>query len=258
MQKEIVTVLISQEHLPLIKDWCEHHLNQGWNRITIYDNCGSRSSTRSTTVYRMGHPQTNKISKNGIPYPTSSRFLTDDDSHQELIEELKDLPVEIIRWNYDINGVIYHNQVEAYVDFIKRKRDSVEWAAFIDADEYLCCGEGCKWDEILEIADKEDIPRIILSGVSFQHRVNMKGSIINRLDLKCIGTQLQSNKNIINLKNVVTADVHWEWKFKHSEKYIIPNIYQFYYKHYNRSNFQYRYVISDRSLKCKISEGINI
>ncbi|MGV0153078.1 hypothetical protein ACSW29_07050 [Rhodococcus sp. GB-02] len=44
----------------------------------------------------------------------------------------------IIDWQpRDAESRIAHGQVEAYVDYVRRYRDTVAWAALIDADEYL-------------------------------------------------------------------------------------------------------------------------
>lgn len=233
MRRVVVAVLIAQEHLPFIRDWCNHHLVQGWDHIHLYDNTGSRGSARRSSVFQKGVLQRSRSDKRGLPYPAATRHLDDETASALLVEAVRDLPVTIHPWKPVVNGIVMHHQAEAYADFIRRHRGRQPelWAAFIDADEYLDRAPGHEWDDLLRLAEQSDAARIQLSGIRYESRIDHSGTL-RQPPLRCCGLQSQGNKNIVAIDHALTADIHWGWT-THNNRMILPDVSQFHFKHYN-------------------------
>lgn len=160
--RTVVAILLPREHLPFVRDWCIHHIEQGWN-VVLYDNTGSVGSTRPTSSFNVERWHGRDVDKRGNNYGTHTADLTDAKAKTALLYEVRDLPVTVVDWQpRDEKVRIVHGQVEAYIDYIVRFRDTVSWAAFIDADEYLQCAPALTWDELLLSATEQDCSRILL------------------------------------------------------------------------------------------------
>lgn len=246
-KRSVVAVLLPREHLPFIRNWCEHHISQGWS-ICLYNNNGSQGSCRKSSIYASGEMQKTKIDKRGHNYGVYTKHLKDDDVSVALVNELKGLPVEIITWQpKNANGIILHGQVEAYVDFIVRNRGTVEWASFIDADEYLYAGPGMNWDDLLDEVSMYQCNRIMLNGVIYENRWTLKGKPILLSSLKCLGKQEAGNKNIVRISEVRRADIHWNWDMYDNNRVAIADPHQFRFNHYRENKHSISLKITDKT-----------
>lgn len=223
MRISIMAVLIAQEHLPFIRDWCIYHLNEGFDEITLYDNTGSIGSNRKSSIFSVGKLQKSKISKGDIPYPSQ---LSDIEAKKELKNILSDLPVNIVDWQPKNNkGEIVHGQVEGYVDYIKKNKNRVDWTAFIDADEYLRSENNYFYKELCKYVESKKTYRIILQGIKCKHRCISKTR-------ESFGFQRQRAKNLVKIKEVKAADIHWRWELT-NPKWFKPDTHLFWFDHYN-------------------------
>lgn len=258
MSKAIVAVLLPREHLPFIRHWCQYHIDQGWDDIYLYDNTGSTGSTRQSSIFSEGHLQSYQLDKRGNHYGNYTHGLSDKEVQSLFYKELEDIPISIIPWQPKNNkGEIIHGQVEAYVDFIRNYSHNVDWAAFIDADEYLYKGNGLRWVELLNKSSQLNCSRIVLSGVSYESRWDKNGSPKNLEDLKCIEEQNQGYKNIVVPSEVVRADIHFNWKMR-NDIHIDANIHQYGFKHYNKSSESLNLMVSQNRPYPNLDESIEI
>lgn len=237
-RKAVVAVLLPREHLPFIREWCLHHLAQGWE-IYLYDNTGSTGSTRLSSVFKIGTLQKSGTDKRGVNYFNYTKHLSDEDVSLKMRELLSDLDVTIITWHpTNDEGHIIHGQVEAYVDFIRHYKNEINWAAFIDADEYLSAGTGMSWDSLIARAQTSNHYRVMINGVVYESRWTQDGEPQPLSVLRCGGEQLTSDgytgcKNIVRLDKVIAADIHWFWRIE-NENYTVAaaDTAQYYFKHY--------------------------
>ncbi|OYD66535.1 glycosyltransferase family 92 protein [Rhodococcus sp. OK302] len=231
-KRTVVAVLLPREHLPFIRDWCLHHIKQGWE-IALYDNTGSVGSTRRTSAFSLNRWHGRNEDKRGNSYGKFTETLTDREVQEALRDELRDLPVTIFEWQpRDREGRIVHGQVEAYVDYITKFRDTVTWTAFIDADEYLQCAPGLDWDDLLHRAAEQECHRVLLDALAYESRWTPSGRPRELQRLKCIGLQTNGCKNIIKLREASRADVHWLWKTTEPDTLIRPDRALYSFHHY--------------------------
>jgi hypothetical protein len=230
--KAVVAVLLPREHLPFIREWCLHHISDGW-RVFLYDNTGSVASTRKTSSFYHGNPQQNRTDKRGNPYGEYTRDLSDADVQQELKREIAGLDVTVVAWQpEDTRGRIVHGQVEAYVDFIRNHGDRFSWAAFIDADEYLQAAPGYEWDNALRFLENKGYHRLRLDGVIYESRWDRDGQPRPLEALRCCGHQQGGYKNIVRPERTIMADIHWGWRMEGSNRFVSADPFQFHFKHY--------------------------
>ncbi|WP_448951450.1 glycosyltransferase family 92 protein [Labrys neptuniae] len=238
IRKAVVAVLLAREHLPFIRGWVTHHLAQGWE-VFLYDNTGSQGSSRKSSVFSSGVLQSEGRDKRGNRYLAYTRHLSDTHVIQALRYELADLPVTIKAWRpLDENGVHVHGQVEAYVDFIQTYRNSIDWAVFVDADEYLEAAAGWNWQDLIEEVEAKDCFRIHLGGHHYESRWSADGHPRPLDELSHCGLQIMNGKsiggkNLVKLSKVIRADIHWNWVMSGVNKCAIPNLIHYYFKHYN-------------------------
>jgi hypothetical protein len=239
IRKALVAVLLPREHLPFIREWCLHHLAQGW-KVFIYDNTGSLGSARATSVFKLGHLQQQSVDKRGNSYGRFTSELTDEEVSQAMKTELEGLDVEVVPWQpRDGTGRILHGQVEAYVHFIRERGSDFRWAAFIDADEYLDTAEGLAWDSLLEELEGMGCCRLMLGGHVYESRWTADGRPRNLDDLACCGLQVARNKNIVRPDKTIMADIHWGWRMEGSNQYATIDPLQFYFRHYMGDQLRY-------------------
>lgn len=231
-RKAVVPVLLAREHLPFIREWCEHHLNLGWCPV-LYDNTGSQGSCRQTDIYRSGIFQQQHKDKRGVFYGRLTDEVSDQVISQQLQKELSDLPVIIKRWApQGPDGRIVYGQVEAYVDFLRTMGHLYDWAAFIDADEYLECGQGLSWEHLLSLAESVQCHRLLLGGVCYESRRDPSGHPLALETLQCAGSQYQRVKNIVRVQEVLRADVHWNWTMSGENLCARLDSHQFRFRHH--------------------------
>lgn len=234
IQKTVVAVLMPREHLPFIRQWCQHHLDQGW-RIFLYDNTGSQGSTRATSSFTSGRHQTEQTDKRGNRYGRHTEAMSDAEVQAAFRQEIAGLDVTMVPWQPldPSSGRIVHGQVEAYVDFIRNHAEGVEWAAFIDADEYLHSGPGFDWDALLEEAGHRACHRIMIEGIIYESRWSPEGAPRPMTSLACSGAQSGGQKNIVRPSMTLRADIHWGWQMRDGNEHATPDIIQYHFRHYN-------------------------
>ncbi len=234
-RRAVVAVLLPREHLPFIRDWCLHHIEQGWE-VVLYDNTGSVGSTRKTSAFSLNRWHGRSEDKRGNSYGAFTRSMSDSEVQVAFRKELHDLPVTIVDWQpRDADGRIVHGQVEAYVDYVSRYRDTVTWAAFIDADEYLQHAPGLDWEVLLAGVTQAGSHRVVLDALVYESRWTRDGQLRDVEELKCLGLQSHGCKNILELSEILRADVHWGWKTSEPDSLVRPDRSLYYFRHYRGS-----------------------
>lgn len=213
IRKAVVAVMLAREHLPFIEGWCEHHLAQGFT-VHLYDNTGSTGSARRTSSFAQKPWVRERTDKRKRPYGRYTELMTDEEVSRALSIKLARLQgVTVERWQPVVDGRIVHGQVEAYADFIRRFRGEIDWAAFIDCDEYLEARGGWGWDELLAKADESGRVRIL--GDSWECRWNEDGTPRHINELRLVEPQGTGGvKNLVKLSEVEWADLHSYWQLR--------------------------------------------
>ncbi len=247
----VVAVLISQDNLPHIRRWCEYHLNIGFESICLYDNTGSVCSSRKSSVFRSGKYQGERKDKRNLLYPVD---YSDSESSFILKDCLSDLPVRIIDWHpRDKEGRLIHGQVEAYSDYIRKNRGLVDWAAFIDIDEYLDFAVGWSYKELFLYCDKLLINRIFLCG-----KIHNSLKIFSQKVYLKTPPYPYAYKNIVKIRDVLRADIHFYWDLVNM-KCFSPSADQYWFNHFNSvEGKKFRGKISYEVDKMGIDESIPI
>ncbi|MDI9917887.1 hypothetical protein [Rhodococcus sp. IEGM 1379] len=187
-------------------------------------NTDSVGSTRETSAFSVAHLHGRNEDKRGNSYGEFTEALTDREVQDALRHELRDLPVAIFEWQpRDSESRVVHGQVEAYVDYITKLRDTVPWTAFIDSDEYLQCAPELDWDDLLHRASEQYCHRILLDALTYEPRWTKGGQPRDIETLNCLGLQEFGSKNILRLPQVLKADIHWNRKTAGADTLIRPN-----------------------------------
>lgn len=254
----IVAVILPREHLPYIRQWCLHHLAQGWS-IHLYNNQGSTGSLRKSSQFAGGNFQRKQVDKRGHAYGRHTEHLSDAEVLEAFRDEIAGLGVTLTEWQpRAADGRIVHGQVEAYVDFIRRERENVDWAAFIDADEYLRHAPGLGWDEILTSMARRSCHRLVLGGVTYESRWSSGGEPRRLEDLKCCGTQKGGEKNIVRLTEVLQADIHYNWTMEDGDHHARADIHQFWFDHYRQKNSDLQLKIRSGGMRTSWDESLAV
>jgi hypothetical protein len=233
--RAVVAVLLPREHLPFIREWCRNNAEQGWETV-LYDNTGSKGSLRETCSFHVDRWVANGDDARGNHYARHTAALSDADVQEQLREEVRGLPVTIVPWQpRDSDGEVVFGQVEAYVDFIVRNRDRVDWAAFIDCDEYLYAADGFSWDQLLARVTALDCDRAVLAGTLYESRWTREGTPRSRRGLRRIGPQLEAPKNIVRLTQALRADIHYAWTMAGADRAARIDPTQFGFRHYRET-----------------------
>lgn len=243
-RKAVMAVLLSREHLPFIRGWCEHHIQQGFE-VFLYDNTGSRSAKNASSVFFDGRLQTEQRDKRNCHYGAFSADLTDEQCSQAMADAVEGLSVTIVPWRpVGEDGLILHHQVEAYVDFIRQNRGRIEWAAFLDADEYLYAANGWIWDELISHCESLGCRCVELGALRYEHRWTKEGKPKDVSSLKFCFPQVGGVKNFLRLDKVTVMDTHQGVKMG-SETSSVASV--------DVSHFGFRhYAEKDTRLKVKI------
>lgn len=246
-RKAVVAVLLAREHLPFIRDWCERHVAQGFE-VYLYDNTGSQASANSNSVFYSGRLQREHRDKRNCHYGAYSAHLTDDQCSQIMADAVNGLPVTIIPWRpVGLNGLILHGQAEAYVDFIRRYRGEIEWAVFIDADEYLFTASGWTWDELIDHCEANGCNHVELTALRYEHRWTQDGKPKELGLLKFCYPQIGGVKNFLRLDTVTVMDTHQGANTGHKCSAVgSVDVHQFGFRHYAEK---------DTRLKMKVRPG---
>jgi hypothetical protein len=231
-RRAAVAVLLPREHLPFIRGWCEANAEQGWETV-LYDNTGSVGSRRESAAFHVSRWKAVGKDSRGNDYSPFTAQLTDAEVQDRLREEVRGLPVTVVPWQpRDAEGRILFDQVEAYADYIVRHRDDVDWAAFIDCDEYIYSAQGYTWDELLSVTADAGCHRILLNGTEYESRWTPDGIPRPVESLRRVGPQPQAPKNIVRPSKVVRADVHWAWTMQDGDLHSYADEAQYGFRHY--------------------------
>jgi len=114
-EKSLYICAIFNNESRFLDEWIQFHLNQGVDRIYLYNN------------------------------------KSEDDYLKVISKYIKQGTVALRQWPYDnINLDIWNEtQCKAYMDCIKRLRGKVSWIAFIDTDEFLFSPTGKSLKDVL-------------------------------------------------------------------------------------------------------------
>jgi hypothetical protein len=208
-RRAIACVLLAAEHLPFLRDWCRHHIAQGWD-LVLYDNTGSVGSERlDAPEFHVGEVQREGRDKRDNHYGAWRAKLDDQQLRRRLLLAVAGLPVTVHEWRpRNCVGEIVHGQVEAYAEFVAAYRDTYDWAAFIDADEYLRAAHGRDWDELIDLAERSGCGSVMLDGLVLDARWTPDGRPRDRRLERTFGQQ-QGMKTLAKLDDVQRIDVHW-------------------------------------------------
>lgn len=230
MRKTVVAVMLPREHLPFIREWCLHHQAQGFE-VVLYDNTGSTGSARKSSSFAQRPWVLTQTDKRKRPYGRWSATMADEEVQQRLREQVVPLGVEVREWQPEVSGRIVHGQVEAYADFIRRERGNVDWAAFIDCDEYLEARGGESWDDLLRASNVEGRVRIL--GDSWECRWTAEGTPRRIEELRYVEHQGTGGlKNLVKLEMVEFADVHAHWVMRGGNLCVQADPRQFGFRHH--------------------------
>lgn len=237
----VCCVALLRESHPWWRDWIEHHVRAGASKIVVYDNTGSVGSLNPQSIYRRGTLQRNGISKRGERYGELTSHWSDSQIRQEmeaLAAEYGGL-VEIVDWfprHPETRGII-HGQVEAYVDFIRRRRATLDWGLFIDADEYVYCAPEFGVRFLLADCEKRfpNVSLIQLNQIPFEMRWGTTApKRIN--DLLARRLPVPSGKGMkmfARLCDVTDAGIHYEWRVKNGRSHVMASSDQFAFRHHS-------------------------
>lgn len=236
----VCAVAIPRESYYWLEDWIAFHLRAGASLVVIYDNTGSTGSLRGDTPFCAGALQREGRSKRNEEYGRLTEHLSDEKIRKKLGEIAARYGVErvkVLTWQprHPKTRKIVHGQVEGYEDFIRRFRKDVDWCAFIDMDEYLCCRPGLSINRILEYAEKEmpDVARIMMKGWKFRMRWGLTGPCDLKNHLDHLPLSDGGEKNLVRLHDVVKADIHWYWEQAPGFRHVTAHPEDVAFCHYN-------------------------
>lgn len=251
----ITSVLIIKENILFLEEWIDYHLHLGFDKIYLYDNSKVERKNAFNQNNMLLVPQ--KINKYGVNYDEIVNLNKDEISQiiENIIEKYCN-KVIVIEWSpIDENGKVLHNQEEAHYDCLERlKRDSIDWCASIDIDEFITINSG-KNNNIKDYINNlnEDVATVKISQLRFDSRFNNLNKPILTIDkgeLNDLDAH-HSNKYIYKVSNTYELSIH---DSKCSGKKIHPSIHELCFNHYklNFNNEWNKYKI----VKDNINEGI--
>ncbi|MFV0306823.1 MAG: hypothetical protein ACK5OX_03660 [Desertimonas sp.] len=258
-RRAIVAVLRPREHLPFITEWCQHHLDQGW-AVYLLDNTGSIGSVRRTSAHRYDLADQRRQEGRSLPF---EHYLDDVDEAgiaALMRAELAPLDgVTVLDWQPRLEtGEVIHGQAEAYARFCEQYRGLIDWAAFIDPDEYLVVAPGFDWDDLIERAERSDCPRIVLKGIVYESRWTDDGVPLERAGLGVCGLQTGRWKNVVRLDQATRVDVHYMWQFGDKRHMARPDPVLFGLHHYNGRRPDGLLNVTDQPARTFLDESVGV
>lgn len=239
----VCAIALPRESYYWLEDWVEHHLRAGASLVSIYDNTGSTGCMWNGDDFSSGVLQKNQRSKRKEEYGKLTAHLTDEDIQSKLRSMVKHYGADrlhIIPWQprNPKTGEIVYGQVEGYEDFIQHRKNDLEWCAFIDIDEYLFCRPGLNIHQILEHVEDQmpDVGRIMMKAWKFRLRWNNEGPNDLREHLDHLSMRDGGEKNLVRMKDIVKADLHWYWKLTPGCRHIITHPEDLAFSHYNTTD----------------------
>lgn len=242
MRLSVQTLFLPRESFPYIEEWLLYHTLLGFDHFRLYDNTGSSGDISSPFRARYGSSRT----KYGLPMPP-------EDVKEEEIQELtrrvcEKFDAEIIPWP----SPNYNDRVQLAAIADHCAKDSSDYTAFIDMDEYVIVGGGSKIKEFMEgevvgkgfcgvRISQQKMPHILKEKMTIGRRVwevtetfqmetrgwapknilPTKGVAIGRNihDLNCGGALLdQPDRNLIKLNHYNTSEYQMHWlKHNHAQ-----------------------------------------
>lgn len=239
----VCAVALPRESYYWLEDWVEHHLRAGASLVTIYDNTGSSGSMAGGGEFRSGVPQKTQKSKRNEEYGKLTAHLTDEDIQstlRNLVKHYSSDRLHIVSWKprNPKTGEIIHGQVDGYEDFIQHRKNDLEWCAFIDMDEYLFCRPGLNVLQFLEHVEEQmpNVGRVMMKAWKFRLRWNKEGPNDLRHHLDHLPMKNGGEKNLVRIKDIVKADLHWYWELTPGCRHIVAHPEELAFSHYNTSD----------------------
>ncbi|MCD2106222.1 hypothetical protein O4214_11705 [Rhodococcus erythropolis] len=118
---------------------------------------------------------------------------------------------------------------------MSRYRDTVAWAALIDANEYLQHATELGWEVLLDGVAQAGSYHVVLDALIYESRWTRDVQLRDVDTLKCLGLQRHGCKNILRLSEILRADVHWAWKTTEPDTLVRPDRSLYYFRHYRGS-----------------------
>jgi hypothetical protein len=251
----ITSVLIIKENILFLEEWIDYHLYLGFDKIYLYDNSKVERKNAFNQNNMLLVPQ--KINKYGVNYDEIVNLNKDEISQiiENIIEKYCN-KVIVIEWSpTDENGKVLHNQEEAHYDCLERlKRDSIDWCASIDIDEFITINSG-KNDNIKDYINNlnKDVATVKISQLRFDSRFNNLNKPILTIDKNEFNDldEHHSNKYIYKVANTYELSVH---DSNGTGKKLHPRIDELCFNHYklNFNDEWNKYKI----VKSNINEGL--
>jgi hypothetical protein len=200
MRISAVCVFHGRENFLWLEEWARHHLNQGMESIYLYDNSKSERDLVLINNLRANWDERLKGFTDGEIW----------DIIRSLSDKFPTGKVRLIEWSpRDKDGRIGHRQEAAYAHFVRHNGKETDWAAFIDADEYLFSPNLVQF---VRDRDAEGYNRIILDLVLYKSRWAWEGmgwipscmDICEHLHSNC----LHGNKNLYKTSDVIQPAIH--------------------------------------------------
>lgn len=235
----IHTVFILKENILFLEEWINYHILLGFNKFYLYDNSNvNKISGFDADEYGQEeggkYIQYNKINKHNVNYDEIVDVTQKDmdDYVQKLCEKYK--CIDIIEWSpKDKDGNILYNQPEAHNHCLKRlKKDNIDWCANIDMDEYIVIKDYDNISQYIESLSSE-IKNVKLGQIRFESRFHNLDKLVTEITLSenKIFDRNHSNKNIFNVKDTISTDVH-EVTLKNENSEYKPPINEIWFNHY--------------------------
>lgn len=202
----IQTVFIVKENLPFLREWIIYHLHIGFDKIFLYDNTGS-----------VGIDSSNKtMNKYAFNFHTIINMNEDlvNNELQSILNEFKD-NVIYVQWQpKNNNGDIIYGQTEAIKHYIENYKNSVDYTAYTDIDEFIFSVNNINLKQYIYDLSKDNITKIIIKQKKFADRFCNKESK-NSIDITNTIENLDTNgwvpkiiikNNDTNIENI--SNIH--------------------------------------------------
>ena len=202
----IQTVFIVKENLPFLREWIIYHLHIGFDKIFLYDNTGS-----------VGIDSSNKtMNKYAFNFNTIINMNEDlvNNELQSILNEFKD-NVIYVQWQpKNNNGDIIYGQTEAIKHYIENYKNSVDYTAYTDIDEFIFSVNNINIKQYIYDLSKDNITKIIIKQKKFADRFcnkESKNSIditntIENLDTNGWAPKIIIKNNDTNIENI--SNIH--------------------------------------------------
>ena len=202
----IQTVFILKENLPFLREWVIYHIHIGFDKIFLYDNTGS-----------IGIDSSNKtINKYAFNFNTIINMNDDlvNNELQSILNDFKD-NVFYIKWQpKDDKGNIIYGQTEAIKHYIENYKNSVDYTAYTDIDEFIFSVNNINLKNYIYDLSKNNITKIIIKQKKFMDRFCNKEKkniiditkTVDNLDTSGWAPKIIIKNNDTNIENI--SNIH--------------------------------------------------